>query len=109
MNTNYLGDEDFPWENYKELRDAMENDMSRMDRLLLNAEKQLIERDKFLDKWKWTKEEAKDKNTLMASTKKLWDDYLEIKAKVDQEKKEGTSRGGYKKSLIERHHGKKTG
>lgn len=103
VNENYLEEPSFDWDDFEDVVLFIRKNISKAKTMLLEYEERLIERDKFLKEWTWDKKTAKNKNAVMKDTKGLWDDYLEIKARVDEEKTETSSFGNYSKSLLEKY------
>lgn len=102
INSTYLGKEDFDWSGYTHVIDAFKDKcISPSQRLLKDWERQLEELDKMLDNWGWDPKTAKDKMTILKEKKTVWDDYLEIKAKVEEERSVAQNYANYQESALE--------
>lgn len=90
------------WDDYSYVVDLYNEHIQSFERVRLNSWKNELEGlEDLLKTWGWDQNTAKEKITLLASLPKLWAEYSKIKAIVDNEDDEFTSRGNYVKSLVE--------
>ncbi len=104
IKNDYLKDiKDFNWEEYGEFIEVYYKlHTSQVQRSLIDFEVKLQERDKFLKKTKYNLENAKDLDTIMANTSKLFDLYEKLLERIEEESAEGITKGGRKESASER-------
>jgi hypothetical protein len=92
------------WDKYKnEIKLFLELNLSKVKRQLTNWQVKLEERDEFIDKTKYTDETFEMLDKMMASTDKMWKQYLSILEEVNKEDADGITRGGEEESLTEKH------
>ena len=104
ISLNILGDENFDWSKYEHIRDLyLEKNITALERKMMDHEREMEKTREFLSKWTLSKDDIRDRITTVASFNKMMDELIEIKEKVDVERKELTDMfGGYQKSLLER-------
>lgn len=87
---------------YQELIDEYnERCKTKSQRLLEHWETELTARDVLLKGWRWTKEDAAEKDKLLKTSASLWQQYLKVKSEVEEEEKEGAVYGDKEMSLFE--------
>lgn len=94
---------DFNWDNYDHIREAwMKFCTSKAETLLLRYEDEINGLNTLLEKWIWSKEDAKAKAELVKTYRTLFDDFIEVKNEFEAEKQELIEfLGGYELSMIE--------
>lgn len=91
------------WEDYKEEIKLFESlNYSKVKRQLNNWQNKLEERDEFMAKTQYDETTFEMLDKMMASTDKMWKQYLSIMEEVNKEDNEGITRGGEEESLSER-------
>ena len=99
---DYLKLEDFRWEDYKEQQDAfLKYTTSKARRLLRTWELKLEERDEFISSIRYDADTAKMLDDMMASTEKIWKQYMSLLQEVEKEEATGSVQGGAIESLTE--------
>jgi hypothetical protein len=95
--------EDFKWEDVKEHINAYRAFyLTQAERSLVNWEEKLQERDAFLKEVKYTLEDGKDLDAMLANTEKLYKLYGQILERIAEEAKEGVTKGGRTESISEK-------
>lgn len=99
--TNYLQDDIYKYESFMEwYAEAFKSEEHKM---LDKWEKDLKEREEFFDtKLQWSKENIKIKEDMLKMRGKFMDEYLHMKAKVNQQVVEKGNWGDYEESFSEK-------
>jgi hypothetical protein len=91
------------WEDYKEEIKLFESlNYSKVKRQLNNWQLKLEERDEFMAQTKYDENTYEMLDKMMASTDKMWKQYLSIMEEVNKEDNEGITRGGEEESASEK-------
>jgi len=103
INRNVLGEVNFEWDQYEDIKNLfLDINTSVLEKRLVEYERQLKERDEFFNALPWNTSNAKLKDSMMSNNKKLWEEYLEVKRKVEDERSAtGALRANYEMSLAE--------
>lgn len=102
VNGNILNDPDFDWDVYSDIiEEYKEVNLSRAEKLLNNYDSELSSLQVMIDKWNWSKDDAKQKADVMRQYKSLYEDYVEMRSLVQADEENQEMRAGYVKSLTE--------
>lgn len=98
---NFLEDPSFDWSQYSQLIEIYKKDSrTKLERELDYWEMQLRERREFIKELPWDdKPELKD--NMLNKSKKLFEDYISVIEKVENERKTTKGHGNTRKSLLE--------
>ena len=101
---NVLKNARFSWKPYTAFkRYFLDKNQSKTQKLFRATELQIEELNHFLsNEWEWESSTAKDKSVVMKQYKSLYEDYLDLKERVEEEQQSyDTGRAGYTKSFLE--------
>lgn len=100
---NLIGEKEFDWDKYAEIRDIyLDKTLSKLESLLLKYEAEVKDLDVMLTSWKWNKTNVKNRAEAVKQYKTLLEEYMETKDKAKMEADgEMQMRAGYQKSMLE--------
>ena len=99
---NYIKDDEFKWEDYKEYITLYEDlALSKVKKKLRNWENKLEERDEFIRSIAYNEITFEMLDKMMSNSKKIWDEYIKTLGEIDKEENEGVVKGGALESLAE--------
>jgi len=103
VTSSIIKDDKFNWDDYEYIKKAyIENNISKMESLLLRYEKEIIDLNTMLEGWKWSKTDIKARSEAVKAYKVLFDEYIEVASKVKAENDEiAEFFGNYQKSMLE--------
>lgn len=103
VTNNYLSYKDFNWDDYGYIKDIyFEKCISKTEKLFLRIESDLDDFNNILEKYKFSKDNAADRAKLTKEYKALLLEYMDVKTRVQEEKKNmNQNRDNYTDSLIE--------
>lgn len=103
INTNLLGDKDFDWDAYGDIRDTyMSVNISPLEARLNRYKNEIDGLDRMLQGWSWNKSDVKNRADAVKAYKELMEQYIEIADKVKMEHDDNYEMmAGYQKSMVE--------
>ena len=103
INKNLIGDKNFKWAEYEEVKEAwFKYCLTNTERLLQYYENEIDGLNEMMKDWTWTKHDASEKAAAMRNYKQLLTEYSEVKNLFTQEKIEREKmEAGYQLSMIE--------
>ena len=101
---DYIKDKDFDWDKYTDLIEFYKKtEYTRSEQSLDGIKKKLEEREEFIKHTRYTIENAKELDSIIANTEKLFNLVAKLEAQVKKEKsKGGDTRGGAKESISDK-------
>jgi uncharacterized protein YihD (DUF1040 family) len=103
VNKNYLTYKNFDWDDYEDIKEVYLNKtISKIEKLFIQYEKDLEDLNLVMRSWKYDKNNVKERSALIKEYKTLLADYMELRSKVEEQKKTIQNRAGYKESLAEK-------
>ena len=102
--TNYLKDPKFDWRKYDGIKEEfLKQTTTKVQQHFIRYENEVEKLLKFVETGKYTEKNALSRASLLEKSDKIWNKYLELKQKVEQEKADSTkSLGNYSKSMAEK-------
>jgi len=101
---DYIQDTEFNWNKYEDLiKFYEETQYTHTERSLVSLKRKLAEREEFINTTKYSIDNAKDLDTIVANTEKLFNLYSKLEQQIKKDKgREGDTRGGAKESISDK-------
>ena len=92
----------FDWDKYQDIVELYKKyNITKSGKLLIGYQEQIESLNRFLENWHWSKNDAKDKASVMKQYKELFADLAEVEANFKEEQRELELLAGYTKSRWE--------